>query len=102
MLVEKLTVLAATVRDTSKEQQAALVQVAQAVAAQVEVLAELQDNEKHLQRLQETLNQNLTALAGVGTFEEALHSLTAAIHLMTARTATSAAARVGPRPGAAA
>jgi len=100
-VVGKLTDLAATVGSTGKEQQAALAQVAQGIAAQTEVLAQLQDNEKHLHRLQETLNQNLAALAGVGTFEEALHSLTAAIHLMTARTATPAG-RLGPRPGAAA
>ena len=65
------------------------------------MLAQLQDNEKHLHRLQETLNQNLAALAGVGNFEEALHSLTAAIHLMTARAAPPAAGRLGRRPGGA-
>jgi hypothetical protein len=100
----RLAGLAATVRDTGKEHQAVLAQVAQGVAAQVEALAHLQDSEKDLRQLQETLNQNLATLAGAGTFEQALHSLTAAIHLLTARSAAnpSAANRLGPRSGAAA
>ena len=60
-------------------------QVAQSVAAQTQALAALQDGEKHLLRLQETLQHNLAALNGAGAFEQAVHSLTAAIHLLTAR-----------------
>jgi len=104
-LMEKLADLATTVRDAGKEQQAALAQVNQGIAAQLEALAHLQDGEKGLRRLQETLNQNLATLAGAGTFEQALHSLTAAIHLLTARSAATpagATSRLGPRSGAAA
>jgi hypothetical protein len=123
-LVEKMSALAASIRDAGREQQAGLAQVAQSVAAQVTSLAALQESEQQLRRLQETLNQNLAALAGTGSFEEALHSLTAAIHLLTARAATSPAStfavptsgatgegraksegsanRLGPRSGAAA
>ncbi len=104
-LVEQMTALAAQIGDTGKEQQAALAQVAQGVADQVEALTRLQNSDMHLRRLQETLNQNLAALAGTGQFEQAIHSLTAAIHLLTARStqlAGGAGNRLGPRPGAAA
>jgi biopolymer transport protein ExbB/TolQ len=103
-LAEKLTALAATIHSTGREQQAGLAQVTQAVSTQVEALARLQEGDKHLRRLQETLNQNLAALAGAGTFEQALLSLTGAIHLLTARSAATPAGttRLGPKSGAAA
>jgi hypothetical protein len=63
----------------------------------------LQEGDKHIRRLQETLNQNLATLAGSGTFEQALHSLTAAIHLLTARAPVAGGPhRIINRPGAAA
>jgi len=64
------------------------------------VLGRLTEGEKHLTQLQAALNQNLAALAGAGAFEQAVHSLTAAIHLLTARVTPGAAATAGPRPGA--
>jgi biopolymer transport protein ExbB/TolQ len=82
---EQLVALADAVREAAREQQAALAQVAEGVARQVQALSRLQDGESHLCRLQETLNQNLAALAGAGAFEQAVHSLAAAIHLLTAR-----------------
>ena len=84
-LVQRLGELAAAVRDTGREQNAALAQVAQSLTTQTQALAGLQDGEKHLLRLQETLNQNLAALNEAGAFEQAVHSLTAAIHLLTTR-----------------
>jgi biopolymer transport protein ExbB/TolQ len=103
-LIQRLTELAAAVRDTGKEQGAALAHLAQGLAAQTEALTGLQDGEKHLLRLQETLNQNLAALTSAGAFEQAVHSLTAAIHLLTARSGGTASGsnRLGTRPGAAA
>jgi biopolymer transport protein ExbB/TolQ len=62
-----------------------MAQLAQALGKQSETLAKLHEGEAHLLRLQETLNQNLAAIAGTGTFEEAVQSLTAAIHLLTTR-----------------
>jgi biopolymer transport protein ExbB/TolQ len=59
--------------------------VAAALSKQCETLMRLQEGETRLLGLQETLNQNLAALANTGTFEEAVQSLTAAIHLMTSR-----------------
>jgi biopolymer transport protein ExbB/TolQ len=85
-LLKHLAALARAVRDTGKEQQAGLGRIAEGLAAQAEALARLQDGEKQLLRLQEVLNQNLAALAGAGAFEEAVHALTAAVHLLTTRT----------------
>jgi biopolymer transport protein ExbB/TolQ len=106
-LVERLGALAETVRETGREQLAALVQAAQGMASQTEILSRLQDNENQLLRLQEALNQNLASLAGAGAFEDAVQSLVAAIHLLTARggpgqPAVSDAGRKLTRPGAAA
>jgi hypothetical protein len=80
-LVQQLAGLAGAVR----EQHSALAQVAQGVAAQVAALARLQEGERQLVHLQEVLQHNLAALAGAGAFEQAVHSLTAAVHLLTAR-----------------
>ncbi len=80
-----------------------LAQVARGVAGQLEALARLQEQEAQLVRMQETLERNLAALAGGGAFEQAVESLTAAIHLMTARAAgLPAGPRASARPGAAA
>jgi hypothetical protein len=81
----QLAELATLVRDTTKEHHQALAEITKGMASQLETIATLQAGEEHLRRLQETLNQNLHALAGAGAFEEALHSLTAAIHLVTAK-----------------
>jgi hypothetical protein len=80
------------------EQVAAL---ATAVAQHNAALLKLQEGEKEMLRLQETLARNLDALAGAGAFEEAVHSLTGAVHLLTARAAGSPAQAV-KRPGVAA
>jgi biopolymer transport protein ExbB/TolQ len=104
-VLERLAELAAAVRDTGREQGEALGQLAQSLAAQTQALAALQDGEQHLLRLQETLNQNLATLNGAGAFEQAVHSLTAAIHLLTVRGGGVGTGpnRLGPpRPGAAA
>ncbi len=63
-----------------------LTEVSQRVAQQTSALAQLQHSGGELSRLQESLAQNLSALAGAGAFEEAVQALTAAIHLLTTRT----------------
>jgi biopolymer transport protein ExbB/TolQ len=75
--------------------------LAAAVTQQHAALAKLQEGERQLVRLQETLARNLDSLAGAGSFEEAVHSLTAAVHLLTAR-ASAAPAPPIKRPGVAA
>jgi biopolymer transport protein ExbB/TolQ len=96
-LLEQMAALAAAVRDAGREQQASLARVAEGVSAQAAALARIQEGEKDLIHLQAVLHQNLAALASASNFEQAVHSLTAAVHLLTARTAGPAA-----RPGKAA
>ncbi len=86
-LVQQMAALAAAVRDTGREQQAALVRVAEGVSAQAGAIGRLQEGENNLVHLQAVLHQNLAARASAGNFEQAVHSLTAAAHLLTARTA---------------
>ena len=86
-LVEQMAMLAAAVRDTGREQQTALMRVAEGVSAQASVLGQLQEGETNLVHLQAVLHQNLAALASASSFEQAVHSLTAAVHLLTARAA---------------
>jgi hypothetical protein len=96
-LVKQIASLAAAIRETGNEQREALRMLNDRVIAQAKAVAHLQESEKQLRRLQDLLNQNLNALAGAGTFEQALHSLTAAIHLITARAGASSAGATPPR-----
>jgi hypothetical protein len=91
-LLQQMAAVAAAVRDTGREQQAALARVAEGIANQAGVLGKLQEGETNLVHLQAVLHQNLSALAGASAFEEAVHSLTAAVHLLTNR-----AGAQGPR-----
>jgi biopolymer transport protein ExbB/TolQ len=52
---------------------------------QKEVLLQVVSQEADLARLQNRLNENLHALRGAEALEETLHSLSAAVHLLTAR-----------------
>jgi biopolymer transport protein ExbB/TolQ len=99
-LFEQMAALAAVVRDTGREQQAALVRVGEGLAAQAAVLGGLQQGEKQLLQLQAILQQNLAALAGAGAFDQAVHSLTAAIHLLTARASPLSPVGTQPRKAA--
>jgi biopolymer transport protein ExbB/TolQ len=66
-----------------------LARIAKEVAGQgvqlSEELYQLREGEGQLLRLQQSLQHNLHVLAASGTFEQAIHSLTAAVHLLTAR-----------------
>jgi len=103
-ILDNLAEVANTVRQSGQELQAAARQTVEAITEQLQAVAQLQEGDKHLRRLQETLNQNLATLAGTGAFEQALHSLTAAVHLLTARVGPAGAGstRLTSRPGAAA
>ena len=74
-------------RDTGREQQETLRRVADGIAGQADVMGKLQRDANDLVHLQAVLHQNLAALASASNFEEAVHSLTAAVHLLTARAA---------------
>jgi hypothetical protein len=99
-VVERLAAQASAVCEAGREQQAAVAKLVQGIAGQAQLLARLQDGEKQLLRLQEGLHQNLTALAGAGAFEQAVHSLTAAIHLLTTRSAGALPMGEGTHAGA--
>jgi hypothetical protein len=60
-------------------------------------LTKLQEGEGQLVRMQELLQQNLSALSSSGSFEQAVLSLTAAIHLMTTRIPGATPSATGPR-----
>ena len=84
----------------ASEQQTALEKVAEGVANQTRVLAGLQAGEKKLLHLQESLDRNLNLLANAETLQQTLHSLTAAVHLLTARApADVRPLRLDPRSG---
>jgi MotA/TolQ/ExbB proton channel family len=79
--------------DRAKSLHLKLAEVTERLTMQAQALTQLQSGEGQLVRLQETLHQNLATLAGTGAFEQAVQSLTAAIHLLTARVgATTASA----------
>ncbi|MFN4260422.1 MAG: MotA/TolQ/ExbB proton channel family protein, partial [Gemmataceae bacterium] len=88
-LAERLNQLAASIRETGREQTQGLTALTQRLTTYSETLSRLQTDEKQLVRMQEVLQQNLSVLAGTGTLDQAIHSLTAAIHLMTARASAS-------------
>lgn len=58
---------------------------------QGDVLNSLTANEAEVIRLQSTLQKNLQSLRAVEAFEESIHSLNAAVHLLTARALPHAA-----------
>ena len=85
LILEELHGLASAIRDTGREQQEMLRRVADGIAGQADVMGKLQRDANDLVHLQAVLHQNLAALASASNFEEAVHSLTAAVHLLTAR-----------------
>jgi hypothetical protein len=103
-LLEDFGQVAVAVRNTGREQQDSLARVAQGLAVHSSTLHQLLQGEKYLLQLQAALQQNLEAVSSTGAFEQALHSLTAAVHLLTARASTPAPALLAPRvqPGKAA
>jgi len=80
------------------QQQAALLPLAEGMQQFAAMLARLQENEGQLLRLQQLLQENLASLSAAGSFEEAVHSLSAAVHLLTARAAGGAWRVVGDEP----
>jgi hypothetical protein len=99
-LVKQMEGLAVALRD----QQTVVARMTEGVASQAKVIAQLQAGEAQLAELQASLDRNLDALASSGTFDQALQSLTAAIHLLTARAGemVPAGKLSVKRPGAAA
>jgi hypothetical protein len=61
-LVERLTALAAAVRDAGREQQNAFAPLARGLADQVSAMTRFQEGEKQMLQLQDALNRNLSTL----------------------------------------
>jgi hypothetical protein len=97
-LIEMIAKLAAGMNDSSQNHQVALSRLTDAIGLSVEMITKVQSNEAQLNRLQESLSQNLALLANSATFEQAVESLTAAIHLLTTRVnpASAATPRIVP------
>jgi biopolymer transport protein ExbB/TolQ len=93
-LLQQLAAVAAAVRDTGREQQESLLRVAEGISAQAETLSKLQEDSANVVHLQAVLHQNLAALASTSSFEEAVHSLTGAVHLLTARVSGGTTLRI--------
>jgi biopolymer transport protein ExbB/TolQ len=106
-LLESINLLATSLRDSGREHHLALARMTDSLGAQVEVLAKVQTGEAELTRVQELLGKNLELLAGANTFEQAVQSLTAAVHMLTVRAgirpqeSSPPALRVVPRSDAA-
>ena len=103
-VVEQLQQLTSTINRSTDQQQENLARLLDRVQQQTQLLAKLSDNGGQLLQLQEVMQQNLNTLAGAGAFEEAVNSLTAAIHLLTTKTNPGGMPKpsLHRRPGAAA
>jgi hypothetical protein len=102
-LLERMAGLVSATNHLRQEQHTSLSQVCQKLTEQIDAVTRLGDGSKELGSLQESLDRSLASLSETGRFEEAIHSLTAAIHLLTARAApTAGGMRMANRPGTAA
>ncbi len=70
---------------SAEEQAKSLQLLAHGIQSQAQALIGVQEGEANLIRLQESLNQNLSSLTNTGMFEQAVESLTAAVHLLSAK-----------------
>jgi hypothetical protein len=106
-MLDSVSQLAQSLRDTGREHQMTLARLSDGLGAQVEALTKVQTGEAELLRVQELLAQNLSLLSGANTFEQAVQSLTAAVHMLTARAGNTGTVppppilRIKPRPDAA-
>jgi hypothetical protein len=96
--IDKMSAQAAAVFASAREQQTAMTALLQTLAQQAQGVARLQEWEKELIGVQQSLSQNLQALTASGAFQEAVHSLTAAIHLLTSRANGFLSAQSDERP----
>jgi len=82
-----------SISSTAEHWNSELSTASQAMTAQVgqlqhqgELLSRIVEQEENLTRLQGTLAENLSAIRSVEAFDETLHNLSAAVHLLTVRT----------------
>src|SRR4029079_11859467 len=99
-VLDALAKLALSLKETSHDNQLAIARLTDAIGMSVDVLAKAKTDETQLIKTQEALSQTLALLANSATFEQAVESLTAAIHLLTTRVNPSPATplRIAPTP----
>lgn len=101
-VLEGLARLAGSIKEIGSEHEMSLARLTDAINLSVEAISKSRADEVQLLRLQEALSQNLTLLANSATFEQAVESLTAAIHLLTTRVNPNPVPlRIAPRDNAA-
>jgi len=82
---EQVGKLAASLHDSSIQQQQSLQKVVESLTRQTNALVELQHGEKHLIQIQKLMQENLNQIHATGDFQEAVQCLTGAVHLMTSK-----------------
>lgn len=89
-VVEHMSNLATSIKDSGKSQLQEIQRLSEAMGKQTNMLWELQQGEKHLAHLQNVLQENLRLVNTTGNFQEAIHCLTAAVHMFTSKMQTKA------------
>ena len=85
-LAQAVTAAADNWQDTMQSASAGMAAQLDELKQQSEVLLKIVAQEENLSRLQGSLAENLQALRSVEAFDETLHNLSAAVHLLTVRT----------------
>ncbi|MEI6326460.1 MAG: hypothetical protein WCO91_13495, partial [Gemmataceae bacterium] len=70
-------------------------QLSQSILQQIREIQSMGQSAQSLLHTQQILQQNLTSLAGSGAFDQAMHSLIGAIHLLTARAGQIGSGHIG-------
>ena len=70
-------------------------QLSQSILQQIREIQSMGQSAQSLLHTQQILQQNLTSLAGSGAFDQAMHSLIGAIHLLTARAGQIGSGQMG-------
>lgn len=84
-LAEHVSALAIAMKDSGREHLQKISSLSEAMAKQSNMLWELQQGEKHLAHIQNILQENLRLVSATGNFQEAVHCLTAAVHMLTSK-----------------
>jgi biopolymer transport protein ExbB/TolQ len=92
-MLQAITQLAGVLQKTGEDHQKTLLKLVDGLKEQTQALTAVQEGEKNLLRLQESLNNNLASLSNTGMFEQAVESLTAAVSLLSAKLQGAATVR---------
>lgn len=84
-LTEQVGKLASSLNDSTTQQQQSIQKIVDSLTSQTSSLMELQAGEKHLIQIQKLMQENLNQIHSAGDFQEAVHCLTAAVHLLTSK-----------------